>query len=262
MKQMRTWITKANKEVGSWQIPPRRVRICHTSGMMTTPSLTDEDGQLLENRMIPHSEEKAKVTAEIITPPTVHRSPVHLVIHLNLLPDTCDIVSFKTENRGSQTFEPPVGVDLDYITRPAGEGKRLPTSTPSSPLLKAKPWSSASPSPSVKSRLWVEAALQRSKNIQLKHQSAQWMKEQPGDIENQLSTTGIRAQYCELVPCICHRCPSAPPSEDFLDEKSVSELYPSLSLWKTKVDAQLDMNQRTRNNPNIFHHNGITGIYV
>lgn len=155
--------------------------------------------------MIPHSEEKAKVTAEIITPPTVHRSPVHLVIHLNLLPDTCDIVSFKTENRGSQTFEPPVGVDLDYITRPAGEGKRLPTSTPSSPLLKAKPWSSASPSPSVKSRLWVEAALQRSKNIQLKHQSAQWMKEQPGDIENQLSTTGIRAQYCELVPCICHR---------------------------------------------------------
>ncbi|KAM7000015.1 uncharacterized protein LKV04_004990 [Tautogolabrus adspersus] len=255
----------------------------------------------------------------------------------------CDITSFSSVVGGAtKTLVTSVGLrNLPLLkvrdacslpSSPHPEGKtRLACSLPCSPLLRGRCWRSASSSPSSSSssslsRLWVEEALQRSKNIkqsepchhlqcstQIRQEGGRGRQretEEKGELEGwsdegekedkqveTVSAVGIRLsetvifrpltssqicegeedlqslcldsnmwRYCLLTPCVCSRCPSAPPfeAELFSDEDlqkhgenltqptketegdsepslprdrapqlgQSSCLYPSLSLWR------------------------------
>ncbi|XP_074529778.1 uncharacterized protein LOC141793185 [Halichoeres trimaculatus] len=179
-------------------------------------------------------------------------------------------------------------------------GSRLPCSLPCSPLLRGRHWrsSSSSSSSSSLSRLWVEEALQRSKNLRQNEPRShlsyfkkvrpegEWVtteeeSEQDGWCEgseedykqveaedavgtmppdtvtfkamtpSSLSVQESRDEddvdgedddeekdswnlcldlqtYCQLTPCVCDRCPSAPPFEPEL--VSGLQVFPLLSL--------------------------------
>nr|XP_046261555.1 uncharacterized protein LOC124067871 isoform X2 [Scatophagus argus] len=206
--------------------------------------------------------------------------------------ESCAIISLVSAGGGARDTPasspgPPVRPFLktrdDYSlpTSPhPGGWRRLPCSLPCSPLLGGRSWRSAPTSPSPPSRLsrlWVEAALQRSKNTrqnephpsppcspQVRQEKEEEGMRSSGETEEEwtdegkeedklANTVGIRLsdtiifrsktspsvcgreedkedeeeeedsdllgldsetfRYCLLIPCICSRCPSAPPYE-------------------------------------------------
>ncbi|XP_071314726.1 uncharacterized protein [Trachinotus anak] len=222
----------------------------------------------------------------------------------SLTPDTCDTINLRpSEGRASNTSVSSPGLPVQPFLKTRDDfflpsspyqearGRRLPCSLPCSPLLRGGHWRSSpssptSPSsPSGLSRLWVEAALQRSKNVRQpkpisplskphspnarmsegeegersskgetgEGHEEDWCDKEEEE-ENQVNTVnndGIRlsnsvifrlnasptlcgrqeeeegdeedsdlrclqsvnSSYCLLMPCVCFRCPSAPPYE-------------------------------------------------
>ncbi|XP_049441177.1 uncharacterized protein LOC125894086 isoform X2 [Epinephelus fuscoguttatus] len=144
--------------------------------------------------------------------------------------------------------------------------RRLPCSLPCSPLLGGRRWRSSDSAPSLPSplsRLWVEAALQRSKNIrpppppspqvgqegQVEGGTEEESEEEEEEEEdNQVIIVGIRMsdtdsetwRYCLLTPCVCSRCPSAPPYEGQVFSPGNSRTDPSL-----RSEDQTQLCQRT-----------------
>ncbi|XP_049898494.1 uncharacterized protein LOC126389092 [Epinephelus moara] len=145
--------------------------------------------------------------------------------------------------------------------------RRLPCSLPCSPLLGGRRWRSSDSAPSLPSplsRLWVEAALQRSRNIRpppppspqvgqegqveggTEEESEEEEEEEEED--NQVIVVGIRMsdtdsetwRYCLLSPCVCSRCPSAPPYEGQVFSPGNSRTDPSL-----RSEDQTQLCQRT-----------------
>ncbi|XP_075872743.1 uncharacterized protein LOC142882088 [Nelusetta ayraudi] len=118
--------------------------------------------------------------------------------------------------------------------RPQWAVRGLPRSLPSSPL--PGRWVGPCLTPPL-SRCWVEAALQRSKD-------AQRLRPRPPQEWEGLRSEGAKGRshqeeswhhqegawrYCLLSPCICLRCPSAPPYQEQDGAAATTLLYPSLS---------------------------------
>ncbi|XP_033485704.2 uncharacterized protein LOC117258709 isoform X2 [Epinephelus lanceolatus] len=149
--------------------------------------------------------------------------------------------------------------------------RRLPCSLPCSPLLGGRRWRSSDSTPSLPSplsRLWVEAALQRSKNIrpppppspqvgqegQVEGGTEEESEEEEEEEEdNQVIIVGIRMsdtdsetwRYCLLTPCVCSRCPSAPPYEGQVFSPGNSRTDPSLRSEDQTPLCQRTETQRT-----------------
>ncbi|CAJ1059290.1 uncharacterized protein LOC124067871 isoform X2 [Xyrichtys novacula] len=194
-----------------------------------------------------------------------------------------------------------------FPSSPHPGGRSLPCSLPCSPLLRGRLWRSSSPSSNFSSslsRLWVEEALQRSKNLRQSdphpHLTCSTQVRQEGEEEGAegrqgetpaeeeqdgwsdggeegdekvetVSSVGIRMsdtvifrpvsstllcggdkseeeeeeekeedsqhlsldsdlwRYCLLSPCVCERCPSAPPFEAELVSAADLKTFSSLS---------------------------------
>ncbi|XP_034545819.1 uncharacterized protein LOC117817304 [Notolabrus celidotus] len=116
-------------------------------------------------------------------------------------------------------------------------GRRLPSSLPCSPLIGGRHWRSSSPSSSSSlSRLCVEEALQRSRNLRQseprftqvredgeegrqgetaeEEDCGREREEDEGEEDEDSKHLGLDLwRYCLVTPCVCDRCPSAPPFE-------------------------------------------------
>ncbi|XP_065814501.1 uncharacterized protein [Labrus bergylta] len=286
----------------------------------------------------------------------------------------CDITSFSPVVGGAtKTPGTSVGLRIRPLLKardacslpssphPAG-GARLACSLPGSPLLRGRCWKPSpssypsSSSSSSLSRLWVEEALQRSKNLKQsepchhlpcsrqeggrgrsgeteeKAELEGWSDE--GEKEDKqvetVSAVGIRLsetvifrpltssqicggeedlqslclesnmwRYCLLTPCVCLRCPSAPPFEAELfsdvdlqkhgqnltqptketegdselslprdrapQQGQSSGLYPSLSPWRITPVCQTDLDRKQEQDIKPFlscSHGNNTGDHL
>ncbi|XP_040903984.1 uncharacterized protein LOC121188339 isoform X2 [Toxotes jaculatrix] len=189
-----------------------------------------------------------------------------------LTPDVSDIISLRLAGGGaSNPSAPSPGLPVrpflktrdDFFlpsSHPGVRGRRIPCSLPCSPLLGGRCFRSSpsSPSPpSALSRLQVEAALQRSKNIRQNklnppapsspqvREGAVWEEGEEED-SDLWCLDSVSSRYCQLTPCICFRCPSAPPYEAEVFSPGDIHTVPSFSSEDQRCSRRLtQLSQRT-----------------
>ncbi|XP_067454432.1 smoothelin-like 1 [Thunnus thynnus] len=185
-----------------------------------------------------------KYTSLFIVVRELLQTPPSQEAHLH--PAPCDIISVRPARGGASetsACSPRLPVrpfvkmrDSSSLPSSPGAGggrRRLPCSLPCSPLLGRRSWRSPpfSSTPSALSRLWVEAALQRSKTScrppACSRGEGEGEEEEEEEGEGETGEDGDSEllcldswSCCQLTPCKCSRCPSAPPYEE--DVQTVS----------------------------------------